>query len=266
MIAVSRLVDDAQAESHREPSHSDISYEIERVDLSHCDPNKLGRPVGKAKRVRAVLGWALENDIESGGQLVSNLISHLRGCGGFRKQSPNYVGEQEIKDAINAFREEGYELTTNGELRPIVLDSLSGPELTAALDAYCRRAKHGIQDAALVTGTSKDLIEATAAHVILELTGGKPTIGNFPTLLGQAFTHLSMETRYDPEVGASRPRDRLEASMYMTALAVNNLRNKEGTGHGRPWLPNVTDDEARAAVELMGTIAEYMLAIYKSQR
>lgn len=184
IIAVSRLVDDAQAEAYRQPSHSNITYEFERVSLVHCDPNTLGSPVGKAKRVRAVLGWALENDLDAGQLLVANMVSHLRGCGGFRPESPNYVGEHVIQDAVSAFREEGFELSTTGELRAILLDTLTGVELTAALNAYSRRAKRGAEDAALVTGTGKDLLEATAAHILVERSGGNPTISNFPTLLG----------------------------------------------------------------------------------
>ena len=235
------------------------------MGLTHCDPNELGGPVGKAKRVRAVLGWALENQLETGQLLVANLVSHLRGCGGFRPESPNFVGEHPIQDAISAFREEGFVLSTTGELRPIVLDTLSGAELTAALSAYSRRAKRGAEDAALVTGTGKDLLEATAAHIIVERSGGKPTISNFPTLLGQAFITLGFATPQQSGSPGARPQARLEIAMYETACAVNHLRNKEGTGHGRPWLPSVTEAEARVAVELMGAIAEYMLSTHASR-
>jgi hypothetical protein len=51
--------------------------------------------------------------------------------------------------------------------------------------------------------------------------------------------------------------------MFDLACAVNTLRNKAGTGHGRPWLPNVTDAQAKAAVEFMGIIAEWMLDAHK---
>jgi hypothetical protein len=47
--------------------------------------------------------------------------------------------------------------------------------------------------------------------------------------------------------------------MFALACAVNAMRNKLGTGHGRPWLPNITDTEAQAAIQFMGTIAEWML-------
>lgn len=265
IIAVSSLVDDAQADEYRQPSHSDLTYEIERVGLRNCDPNSEGKPVGKAKRIRSVLSWALENDFHSGQTLVSYLISHLRGCGGFRSESPNFVGRDQIQNAISAFREEGFELSSTGELRPLVLDTLQGAGLTAALRAYSRRAKRGAEDAALVTGTSKDLLEATAAHIITERSGGYPTTANFPTLLGQAFVQLGLATPDDRDPSHRPPQERLQVAMYEAACAVNHLRNKEGTGHGRPWLPSVTDDQARVAIEIMGAIAEHMLSVHSSQ-
>lgn len=53
--------------------------------------------------------------------------------------------------------------------------------------------------------------------------------------------------------------------MFDLACAVNSLRNKVGTGHGRPWLPNVTDVEAKVAIESMGSIAEWMLDAQKKR-
>ena len=47
--------------------------------------------------------------------------------------------------------------------------------------------------------------------------------------------------------------------MYQAACGINRLRNKEGTGHGRPWVPGLSDAEARAAIEMAGAIAGYML-------
>ena len=37
------------------------------------------------------------------------------------------------------------------------------------------------------------------------------------------------------------------------------LRNKQGTGHGRPWLPSVTAEEARHATQVMGVVGDLLL-------
>lgn len=263
IVAVSRLVDDAQVET-REPSHSDIEYEIKRTNLLFGDPKAQGQLVGKAKRVRATLSWALENSPERGAKLVVNLISHIKACGGFREDSSNFVGKEAIQNAASAFKTVGFEFTFDGELFPLLLDNLEGAELTDALDAYVRRAKRGAEDAALVTGTGKDLLEATTAHVLVEKWGAYPTSANFPGLLGQAFVALGLATPQDSPQPGEPTIKRVERALFDTGCALNGLRNKEGTGHGRPWLPTVTSDQAKLAVQQMGIIAEYMLATLKS--
>lgn len=258
IVAVASLVDDAQSE-RREPSHSDIEFEITRADLSSGDPRSQGQVVGKAKRVRGTLSWALEYAPDKGEVFIAGLIALIRAKGGFRPGSPNFVGEDQILDAARAFDEEGYILSAEGELRPTALDTLSGTALTHALEAYVRRARRGSEDAALLIGTGKDLLEATAAHVIVTRFGTFQEHSNFPTLLGQAFTALGLATPQTPQQSGESPQLRLQRSLYEAGCSVNALRNKQGTGHGRPWLPTVTDAEARAAIQLIGIVAGFLL-------
>ena len=264
IIAVSRLVDDSQIAT-REPSHSDIEFQINRVGLRNGDPKAQGQLVGKAKRIRGTLSWALEHNPEAGEQFISAIISLVKGCGGFRETSPNYVGQEAFRDAVEAFKTEGYALTPDGELRSILLDNLSGLELTAAIEAYIRRAKLGSEDAALVTGTGKDLLEATSAHILLERWSGYSSGSNFPTLLGQTFVALGLTTPQDSIQPGEPPQKRMERAMFELGCAINHLRNKQGTGHGRPWLPTVTQSEAKTAIEIMGIIAEYLLTRHKGK-
>lgn len=264
LFAVSRLVDDAQTAT-REPSHSDIEFCITRSGLTAGDPKSHGQTVGKAKRVRAVLNWAFEHDLESGRGFVEQLIAMVRGCGGFRAESPNYVGEDAGNNLREAMASEGFLLASDGDLRPQVLDSITGAELTNALEAYVRRAQKGAEDAALLAGTAKDLVEATAAHVLRELWSMSNPPHNFPTLLGQAFVALDLKTPADKPVDGEPAQHRLQRALYEAACAINTLRNKEGTGHGRPWLPSVTTEEARHAVQVMGCVAELLLRTLKQK-
>ena len=259
VAAVSKMVDDSQATTYREPSHSDLDFYIGRVGLTGADPKSQGQTVGKAKRIRAVLSWAIDNDQVAGGKLVEALILKIRASGGFRDTSENFIGEDVILRAIDAFNDEGFVLARDGALRPKNLESISGKELTEALRGYARRAKKGSEDAALLSGTSKDLLEATAAHVITVRYGSYPQQANFPALLGQAFVTLGLATPEDPSSSNEAPHRMMERGMYQSAVGVNRLRNKEGTGHGRPWVPGINTAEAEAAIELAGTIAGYML-------
>jgi hypothetical protein len=57
----------------------------------------------------------------------------------------------------------------------------------------------------------------------------------------------------------------VERALFELGLAINQLRNKEETGHGRPWLSSVSESEARIAVELMGIIGERLLLAYEGE-
>jgi len=259
IAAVSKLIDDAQVTPYREPSHSEIKSQIDRFGLASHDPNQNGNNLGKAKRLRAVLFWALDNDLERGGKLITGILGLVRGCRGFHEQSPNFVGKEHIASAIEAFDQEGYALGRDGVLTSKVLDNLSGVELSAALKNYVRRAKKGVEDAALLTGTSKDLLEATAAHVLTTRLGAYSHQSNFPTLLAQAFVALDLSIPQDGK--DNTPINRMDRSLFEAACAINTMRNKQGTGHGRPWLPTIGNSVARTAVETMGIVAERMLDI-----
>lgn len=257
ITAISQLVDDAQSD-RRDPSHSDLDSLIREANLISGDPKQQGSKVGKAKRVRGTLSWAYEHAPERGSVFVERLLSTIRGYGGFRETSQNYVGKGPIESAIGVFCPEGYVLSKDGELRPKLLEGLSNDEMTEALRGYVRRAKQGSDDAALVVGTGKDLLEAVATHVIRHIYGKKPSQTIFSVLLGQAFEALGLETPVRNTENPS-PQMRVERAMYELACEINRLRNRQGTGHGRPWLPTVTKEEAKTAIECMGVIAEYMM-------
>jgi hypothetical protein len=254
ITAVGRLVDDHQ--SPREPSHETISSLFRRAGLMSADPPTR---VGKRKRVRAVLGHAIEHNETAGRRLVGYLIGELRGNGGFRPTSPNYVGDDAIENARQAFREEGYDLAPDGALAPVGFDGLTGQEATDVLRRYASRAARAADDTPLVVGTSKDFLEATAAHVLVQHYGTYDTRANFPTLLGQAFAAMSLDSIGPPHPGEP-PQRRVERSYYEAACAVNALRNKQGTGHGHPWGSTITENEARAAIRTMGFIADLLLS------
>lgn len=266
IYALAVMVDDSQSGTRRDPSHSDLDFLINQSGLTKGDPKNQGSAVGKEKRVRATLSWALEFDSTGGQRFVGQMVGFIRSRGGFRSNSQNFVGVESIRNLRGEFEKEGFELTDDGDLRPKVLDSLTGRELTQALQNYVRRAQKGSEDAALVTGTGKDLLEAVAAHVLFEINNVTAPSQNFPTLLGQAFIALGLKTSADRAAEGEPSQHRMQRGLFEAALAVNTLRNKQGTGHGRPWLPQVTDAEARHAIQVMGIVADLMLACMKGKK
>lgn len=260
VAALSQLIDDSRSGGeYREPSHSDLDFYIGRVGLTAADPKHMGQVVGKAKRLRAVLSLALDADITAGANLIELVLSKLRACGGFRDGSPIFVGAEAISNAIAAFDAEGFALAPDGSIGPKVLTALSGRELTAALKAHARRAQRGAEDAALLFGTGKDLLESAASHVLHSRTGAYPSHANFEALLAQAYMQVGLAIPAIPPAPGEHPIKAMERALFQTACSINRMRNKEGTGHGRPWETNVSPTEARAAVEMAGSIAGFIL-------
>lgn len=265
IMSIAKLVDDSQVES-REPTHSDIEFQINKAGLNAADPKSQGQTVGKAKRVRATLYWALENNQQAGAKLIEFLLSQIRAVGGFRENSSNYVGKEQILNAINSFDAEGYSLSENGDIRPKALETLKGSQLTEALEAYAIRALKGSEDAALLSGTGKDLLEATAKHIIQTKYGHIPSNANFPTLLGQAYIALDMATPEHPKTQNEPIIKDFERSIYQIAIAINRVRNKEGTGHGRLHITSLKDYEGISLIQSVGVVAEFLLNRLKNSR
>lgn len=259
IIAIAKLVDDAQVET-RQPSHYDLENTFRRAGLLTADPKTKGLTVGKAKRVTAVLNWAIEYDQKSGSKLISHLLSLIRSVGGFRESSPNFVGKEQIQNAMDAFKSEHYILSEDGSISTMILDTLCGKNLTEALLSYANRAKKGVEDAALLSGTGKDLLEATAKHVIYSKFGNQvPVNTNFPTLLGQAYAALQMATPRDPkEINEAAIKD-YERALFDLALSINRVRNREGTGHGRLCITSLSQPESHSIIQAVGVVSEYML-------
>ncbi|QRV24429.1 abortive infection family protein [Marinomonas foliarum] len=259
IIAVSKLVDDAQVEPKREPTHSELEVQIKKAGLTQADPKSQGQSVGKAKRVRATLNWAIENDPSAGSKLISLVVSQVRAVGGFRDTSPNFVGKEQILNTISVFDAENFSLSENGDIRPKVLDTLKGKHLTEALQAYAQRAKRGSEDAALLSGTGKDLLEATAKHIIQTKFGAHPANANFPTLFGQAYAALNMATPETPKAANEPAIKDYERALFHMATGINRVRNKEETGHGKLCITALSTKESHSIIESVGVIAEFLL-------
>jgi hypothetical protein len=258
--AAARLVDDYV--SPRNPTHSDLEAWIRRAGLGAGDPHAdPAQRVGKEKRVRETLLWALDNDPAAGASAVVSFINLVRAQGGFRPDSPNYCQSDPIESLIAAFAGEPVELTTDGVLRPRRLEGLSTREITEVLRSYVDRARRGMEDSVLLVGTDKDLMEAVAGHVLTERFGGYSEQLDFPTLLGQAFVAVGLEAlRPKQEVGGmTGASTALSTSIYELGCAINRLRNKGGSGHGRPFLTSLSDSQVRAATEGAGLVAGFLL-------
>ena len=85
-------------------------------------------------------------------------------------------------------------------------------------------------------------------------------------LLGQALAALGLETtiaKSENDTPEEKAKKRVNTAYYELGCSINALRNKSGVGHGKPFISSITDEEAKAAIESMGIIAEYLLAKLK---
>lgn len=260
--AISQMIDQDSPLSHDDLDTSFDRFKLRAGDIGKKDAE--GKPIGKHRRVKAVLTYAVDNDPEAGGRLVEYLVSRLRGAGSFRDGSSNRLPADAVANAQAVFRGEGLTLTDDGALVPTTLDGLSGTALTQALLAYVQRAREGAEDAALLTGNAKDLVEATARHVLEERAGGYSPHMPFPGTVFQAFNSLGYSgvtgKEFDLRKELSSDRiERFHQCLYLLAVVVNDLRNDQGTGHGRPFPATVSAREARAATQAMGLVSGLLL-------
>lgn len=257
LVSFARLFEQSSL-VYRKPSHSEISKVLQDLNIADLDPKIADPSLNKVKRVEFLLYTLTSEDIDStkGQDLFFRLLDLLRGYRGFRADSDNYVGKEAFENFKYVLKSSGIFIDDGGNIIPVILDSLTESEYEEALLKYIRRAKKGSMDAALLVGTSKDLLEAVSYHVIFKKMGTYKQ-KHFPTLLGLAFNCLGMTTPADK--GEFSHVERMESSFYELGCSINNLRNREGTGHGRPFLPSIADHEATAAIESMGMISEYMM-------
>lgn len=255
--AVAELVD-----ADRPPSHDELTRLFGAVGLDGLDP---GTQTGKLKRARAVLGEAARANPAPGSALAEHIVQSVAAHGGFRADSPTFVGRQLVENLRSALRREGFRLDDDGSIVPALLDGLEGRELNKALRDYVERIRRGATDAALVTGSGKDLLEAVARQTVVERAGSYDERLGFPGTLYQAFEAKGLGA---PSLNAMREFKKLldpdarvafQQALYFLGTTVNELRHAEGTGHGRPFPASVTDQEARAAVDVIALIAALLL-------
>jgi len=256
-IALSKLIDDsASGVERRDPSHDDITFAADQCGLTTADPKQRGTPVGKAKRVRQILVWSISNDLEAGAQFADRLIAVVRGHGGFRIGSPNYCGADAIANLSDVLGASGWDLGADGIPRERALRETAR---TKALMALAQRMSVGSSHSPWVPGSSRDLLEETASHLIQLVYGVADTPAAFSALLPQAFAALRLALPGDSGAG-DPPGKELERAAFQTAMAVHALRDPTG-GQAHPWKSGVAPGHIEIAVRSMGNVALLMLGV-----
>ncbi len=244
------------------PTHAELDEVFDRNGLARFDPKRVEPGVTKEVRVRTVLTEAITASPETGMRLVEMLLARMRVRGCFDPDSSEYPsgGSEVITGSQRAFRRLGWELDDEGHLAPAVLTGLDHHLQRRAIEAAIERIRRSPNDAALLIGTAKELLESTSKYVLEEI--GQPARRNadFPELLYMVRDRLDLlPQRVDQGSPAGGTVREVYDGLWKVAKAVNELRNVEGTGHGRTALPTVSPETARVVVQAAGLLSALLL-------
>jgi len=81
-------------DGHKGPTHDELSMFFAQTKLTAGDPGTRmpdGSPIGKMKRVRRVLTYAMQNEPDAGSRLVLMIVDSVRASGGFHEGSDGFV-------------------------------------------------------------------------------------------------------------------------------------------------------------------------------
>lgn len=249
------------------PTHDELTDLFKQSGVEGADPAKTptsdGRPPSKEVRVRRVLGFAADHQLPSGAGLVQALLAALRARGCFDPNDVGFQGRSPIVASQRAFEAVGWQLDDQGHLTPAVLSSLDHHQQRPAIEVHLDRLRRAVRDAPLLIGIAKEVLETTAYYVLDELGRPVPQPRNFPSIMGAARSALGMTGASTP--ASAKVRDVYDG-LWKVASAVNELRNIEGTGHGRIHPSTVPPEVARVVVQAAGLMAALMLETLDAQQ
>lgn len=239
------------------PRHSTITAVLTGAgynDNYEYDP--VGNAPNKERRVLAAFDQARRQP-GNGRRLVEGLLSALR-----HERLIGRVGSERSDDEARlreALGRTGWYLDDQGQLR-----AFSGVDIDTggreALDEQLARLRASTADPALLIGTAKDLLEAVAKFVLEESGLQVSASMSFDQLWHIARERLGvLPDRVDRTLPGYEAIRAIHQSSWTIARNVNDLRNLQGTGHGRTLPTGVTEDLALLVVREAGSVAEFML-------
>ncbi|MEU4017124.1 abortive infection family protein [Microbacterium sp. NPDC028030] len=240
------------------PSHSTLSRLFAGAGYVDADPYDLNTQApNKQQRVLAVFRAA---ERRPAGALVDGMLNALRLDGAFGK----YADDKHVADLHAAVTHAGWALSAYGRLEyagDIHLETGG----RAALDEQLERLRRNIDDPAALLGGAKELLEAVAKFV-LEEGNRLPERADFPALVALSFEKLGLRPAVvDDSVPGAKQVPSIYQSAKTVAFTVNELRNLQGTGHGRTLLTGVTAEAARYVIREVVHVADLMLSTHDRQ-
>lgn len=243
------------------PSHAALTQAFTSAGVVRHDPydSKTGLP-NKQQRVLQV-GRLAQRDAAAAKKMTENILNALRLDGAFRDAAE----AENVRSLREALQHVGWTLSDDGRLQHAgYVDLDTGGR--AALDEQLERLGRNIDDPAALLGIAKELLEAIAKFVLDDGGMPVPKSAPFDMVITLAFERLSFTTgQVDEAVPGAKQVRAIHGSAKKIALQVNELRNLQGTGHGRTLPTGISPETARFVIREVTHVAELMLSTHDRQ-
>ncbi|NEE01512.1 abortive infection family protein [Phytoactinopolyspora halotolerans] len=243
------------------PSHSTLTRAFLNTGYGQDDPydEAAGAP-NKQQRVLAVVNAARRRPAGAR-RLVDELLTALRmeGC----LEDPSLTSQRQALG--RALSRAGWALDADGYMTTVgVINLETGGR--SALDEQLARLQRNSEDPAALLGGAKDLLESISKFVLEERMMLPDRRLDFDEALHLALDQLGLLPKLvDTEVPGAKQLRAIYQSAKTTASTVNELRNLQGTGHGRTLPTGVNAEAGRYVIREAAHVAELMLAAHDRQ-
>lgn len=231
------------------PSHATVTRCFTACGLSDEDPYDVatGTP-NKEHRVLLLCRTARRRPGDVAAKALDQLLMALRVDGAFN--SSDAQTKERVATLRRALLVQGAVLDDEGRLHHEQL----------------ARLRRNVEDPGALLGGAKELLESICKFVLEEqmmLPTGKL---DFEPLLHLAMERLGLQPQL---VDASQPGGKQLRAIYQsaktTASTINELRNLQGTGHGRTLPTGISKETGRYVIREATHVAELLLATHDRQ-
>ena len=171
----------------------------------------------------------------------------------------------EVASLRGALLQRGWSLDHEGRLAPVGNIDLEVGD-RQALNDQLNRLRRNTEDAALLLGTAKELLESVGKFV-LEENGRMPDRRiDFPEVMTLSMDLLGvMPSQVDATTEGGKQLRKVYQAIRTVVEAINELRNDHGTGHGRTLPSGVSVEAARFMIRQATMVAEMLLSSHDRQ-
>lgn len=247
------------------PSHSALTTTF--LGIGYGPPDDTYRPGvmgGVNKQQRVTNAFIFSDRRGNMRHLVENLLMDLRSDGTFN--SAHSETKQLVGQLRSALLHSGWTLDEAGNLFPLgTIDLDTGGR--QSLEDQLARLHRNTEDAGLQIGTAKELLEAVAKFV-LDAVGKNEAEHKmeYPQLIALAIECLDLHPKtVDADLPGGKAVREVRQAARQIAIAVNELRNAQGTGHGRTLPTGVSAEMARYVSREAASLAQWLLSELKTQ-